>query len=126
MEASKLNSSSPAPAYSCQKIFISLSILFKQCTLRIIANALFSAVCCVVLIPSHYFHSCCCLMGTNNLITNNSLNNPDLCAQMGQKVCSSLCLLHLSVAAEGSINPGVGELTPVYACFVTERLMCHI
>lgn len=98
--------------------------------MRIIANTFFSAVCCVVLIPNHCFHSCIlavvsCVLITLSLII---VSTTQTCVQqMGQKEVSSLlCLLHLSVAAEGSINPGVGELTPVYTYFVTERLVCHV
>lgn len=57
-------------------------------------------------------------MVTNNLITNNSLNNPDLCAARGRGGCRSfLCLLHLSLAAGGSSNPDIWELSSVYTDF---------
>lgn len=63
-------------------------------------------------------------MATNDLFTNNNLDNPDLCAQqMGvQGARNFLCLLCLSLAAGDSSNPGIWELSPVYAYFYNKDL----
>lgn len=76
MEASKLNFSSPVPASSHHDFCQLLHTVSNALWVRGIINALFPPVCCVVSIPNDYF--CYCFMGTNDLVTNNNLNHPDL------------------------------------------------